>query len=160
MKKKELIKMAYTSGYTGTGQLARLYGTTEKYVKKVLRDAGLRKENRPALTVARYIEAVRHGFATVESLAHFFNVSERTIKYFHAKTLVRERLSEYLFILNKTNRYLGKKRHDECNTLGDVCAMLDEICNGIAPLAADYKQAAENIRTIRKTIAYLKKIKP
>lgn len=145
MKKKEQIKRAYTSGNTDTKQLAERYGTKEKYVKKVIREAALREEDKPVLTVASYIEAVRLNLRTIEDLARFFKVSERTIKNFHARTLVRQRLSEYLY---------------EIHTLSKVCSLLNEICNTITPLAADYKPAAENIKRLRKIITEIEQIKP
>lgn len=160
MKKKERIKRAYTSGNTDTRQLAERYGTKEKYVKKVIREAGLREEDKPVLTVASYIEAVRLNITTVEDLARFFKVSKRTIQYFQVNSLVRKRLSEYLFVLNKPKRQLGRIDYAELHTLGDVCNMLNEICNKIAPLAADYKPADENVRKIRKIITEIERIKP
>ncbi len=160
MKKKEQIKRAYTSGNTDTKQLAERYGTKEKYVKKVIREAALREEDKPVLTVASYIEAVRLNLTTVEDLARFFKVSERTIKNFHAKTLVRQRLSEYLFVLNKPKRQLRRIDYAELHTLSEVCSLLNEVCNTITPLAADYKPAAENIKRLRKIITEVEQIKP
>jgi len=160
MKKKEQIKRAYTSGNTDTKQLAERYGTKEKYVKKVIREAALREEDKPVLTVASYIETVRMNLTTVEDLAYFFNVSKRTIQYFHAKNLVRTRLSEYLYVLNKPKRQLGRVDYTELHTLSEVCNLLNEICNTITPLAADYKPAAKNIKRLRKIIAEIEQIKP
>lgn len=160
MKKKEQIKRAYTSGNTDTKQLAERYGTKEKYVKKVIREAGLREEDKPVLTVASYIEAVLLNLTTVEDLAHFFKVSKRTIQYFQASTLVKQRLSEYLFILDKPKRQLGIIDCTELHTLNNISSILNEICNKIAPLAVDYKPAAENIKKLRNILTEIERIKP
>ena len=160
MKKKEQIKRAYAIGNTDTRLLAERYGTKEKYVKKVIREAGLREKDKNVLTVDLYIEAVRLNITTVEDLARFFKVSKRTIQYFQKSTLVRKRLSEYLFVLNKPKRQLGIIDYTELHTLNDICRMLNEICNTITPLAADYKPAAENVKKIRKIITKIEQIKP
>ena len=157
--KKERIKRAYANGMTDRKQLAEHFGTTEKYVAKVVREANLRPYDKRDLTISTYTEAVFLGFTSVYSLAWYFDVSERTIIRFNASTHIREKLSQYFHVFNRAALWKNEVKKPEQPTLKDVCTMLQDICSSIEPIANDNKQAAQNVKKMRQIITEIERIK-
>lgn len=157
MNKKAQIKLAYANGLTDLEQLAARYGTSAKYVEKVVREANLRPRDIRKLNKAEYIEAYMLGKQSVNDLSAFFSTSEKTIKRFHVKTGIKEKLEAYIFSLSKSH---GTIENLEFCSLKDACNILRTICDRIEPLADDCKHAFGNLRKIRKIIEELEQIKP
>ena len=157
MNKKKAIKLAYANGLTDIKQLATRYGTSEKYVAKVIREANLRPRDVRQLNEAEYINAYMLGKQSVKDLAAFFSVSEKTIKRFHVRTGIKEKLEVYMFSLSKLHGTIDYTEH--CS-LKDACNILCKICDRMKPLADDYKNASSNLKKIRKIIEELEQINP
>ena len=157
MNKKQKIKLAYANGLTDFEELAARYGSSAKYVAKVVREANLRPCAVRKLNEAEYINAYMLGKQSVRDLAAFFSVSEKTIKRFHTHTRIKEKLAAYKFALSNRHGTIDNTEH--CS-LKDAYNILRAICDRMEPLADDYKHASDNFKKIRKIIEELEQIKP
>ena len=157
MNKKKVIKLAYAKGLTDIEHLAARYGTSAKYVAKVVREANLRPRDVRQLNEAGYIEAYMLGKRSVKDLKDFFSVSGKTINRFHVRTGIKEKLEAYIFALSKLHGTIDYTEH--CS-LKDACNILSTICDRMKPLADDYKNASGNLKKVRKIIEELEQIKP
>ena len=151
--KKDRILKRFPHGIVSCGKsdvaaFAKEIGTTEKYIKDVLR--AYKKDfvgNHPPLTVKNYITAVLNGYRNKKDLGIYFGFSTRTIIRFEKETKIKERLNDYFDLWKPYGDIHG------------IITSLFDVKKKMKAIADDYKPAERNLRKLVRVIDEIKAIK-
>ncbi len=98
------------SGSFSPTEIADIIGTSVQYVNKVLRNAPI-CENKPSLTLERYVMAHRKGITKKTDLAAFFGVTRMTINRFENRPEIKHHFARYMELLNNGYDFRHLIRH-------------------------------------------------
>lgn len=146
MNKKEQIHALHTQG-VDTRTICKLVGVSDRYVRKILNTdkANSQSTNKPLLTIASYIKAVKAGYTTKDDLAKQFHVRKETLLNFEKESGITQLLAKYYYMQGKSLSEIGKILHLRIESIPDIFHLptIDKVRQDLNTILNTYAEMAE-----------------
>lgn len=121
MNKKELICELNKQG-ADTKTICKIVGVSDRYVRKILNTNSVVSQwiDKPLLTVANYIKAVKTGYATKDDLAKQFHVRKEKLLNFEKESGVIQLLVKYYYVKGKSLSEIGEILHLRIESIQNI----------------------------------------